>query len=204
MPDALSVGLFVEDRAHEEFLKPLIERMAREAGKTVRIRSYSASGGHPRALDELQTFQMLVARGVMGLSEPDILVVGIDANCHPWSKARQRVLDRLSATLRQKVAVACPDPHIERWFMADPGSFERILGRRPRVGKRKCERDRYKRILASTIAQAGYPAGLGGIEFAVDIVAAMDLYEAGRNEKSLKQFIDAARTLLAGSPGSTR
>ncbi len=197
MPDALSVGLFVEDRAHEEFLRPLVERMAREAGKAVTIRPYSARGGHPRALDELQTFQTLVARGVMGLSEPDVLVVGIDANCSPWSKARQQVLATLTPSLRPRTAVACPDPHIERWFMADPGWFERILHRRPRVGKRKCGRDRYKRILARTIAEAGYPAGLGGIEFAADIVAEMDLYEAGRNEKSLKDFVDATRTLLA-------
>lgn len=194
MPDAVSVTLFVEDRAHEEFLKPLVERVAQEAGRTLRIRSYSARGGHPRALDELQTFQTLVERG--GLSEPDVLVVGIDANCSPWHQVRRRVLERLGPQLRPKAAVACPDPHIERWFMADPASFEQALGRRPRPGKRKCERDRYKRILAKTISEAGYPAALGGLEFAVDIVAAMDLYRAGKNEKSLKQFVDATRLLL--------
>lgn len=197
MPDAVSVTLFVEDRAHEEFLKPLVERIAQEAGRTLTIRSYSSRGGHPRALDELQTFQTLVERGVLGLSEPDVLVVGIDANCSPWHQVRRRVLERLAPQLRPKAAVACPDPHIERWFMADPASFEQALGRRPRVGKRKCERDRYKRILGKTITAAGYPAGLGGIEFAVEIVAAMDLYRAGKNEKSLKQFVDAARALLA-------
>jgi hypothetical protein len=198
MPDAVSVILFVEDRAHEEFLKPLVHRVASEAGRTLTIRSYSARGGHPRALDELQTFQRLVERQVLGLSEPDVLVVGIDANCNPWHRVRARVLDTLAPHLRAKTAVACPDPHIERWFMADPASFEQALGRRPRPGKRKCERDRYKRILARTVREAGYPAGLGGLEFAEDIVEAMDLYRAGKNEKSLKQFVAAANVLLAG------
>ncbi len=198
MPDGVSVTLFVEDRAHEEFLKPLVRRVAQEAGRSLTIRSYSARGGHPRALDELQTFQRLVERGVLGLSEPDVLVVGIDANCSPWHRVRQRVLDELAPQLRPKAAVACPDPHIERWFMADPASFEQALGRRPSLGKRKCERDRYKRILAKTVREAGYPAGLGGLEFAAEIVAAMDLYRAGKNEKSLKHFVDATKTLLAG------
>jgi hypothetical protein len=196
MPDGVSVTLFVEDRAHEGFLKPLIQRVAQEADRNITIRSYSARGGHPRALDELQTFQTLIERGVLGLSEPDILVVGIDANCSPWHKVRQGVLERLASQRRSKAAVACPDPHIERWFMADPTSFEQALGRRPRPGKRKCEQDRYKRILAKTVREAGYPVGLGGIEFAEDIVAAMDLYRAGKNEKSLKHFLDATRSLL--------
>ena len=76
--------------------------------------------------------------------------------------------------------------------------FEATFGRRPKLGQRKCERDRYKRILARTIREAGYPTVLGGLEFAEEIVAAMDLYRAGKREKSLKHFVDAARTLLAG------
>jgi hypothetical protein len=197
MPDAVSVTLFVEDRAHEEFLKPLVQRIAEEAGRTLTIRSYSVRGGHPRALDELQTFQTLVERGVLGLSEPDLLVVGIDANCSPWHQVRRRILARLAPQLRPKAAAACPDPHIERWFMADPASFEQTLGRRPRVGKRKCERDRYKRILARTVRDAGYPALLGGLEFADDIVSVMDLYRAGKSEKSLKHFVDSVKSLLS-------
>jgi hypothetical protein len=37
---------------------------------------------------------------------------------------------------------------------------------------------------------------LGGIEFAEDLVASMDLYRAGKNEKSLKHFVDDLRAGL--------
>ena len=198
MADPISVALFVEDRAHEYFLIPLVERVAQEAGRTVTIRPYSVRGGHPRARDELTTFQKLLEKGILGLSDPDVFVVGIDANCAKWHQARRRITDALAVRLRDRTVVACPDPHIERWFMADPESFEATFGRRPKLGQRKCERDRYKRILARTIREAGYPTVLGGLEFAEEIVAAMDLYRAGKREKSLKHFVDAARTLLAG------
>lgn len=196
MADPISVALIVEDRAHEHFLKALVQRMAREAGRTLTIRQYSMRGGHPRALDELRAFQKLLERGVLGLEEPNVLVVGVDANCASWHQERRQLVEALATPFRDRTAVACPDPHIERWFMADPASFEKTLGRRPKLGRRKCERDRYKRILARTVREAGYPALLGGLEFAEDIVAAMDLYRAGRNEKSLKHFVDSAKALL--------
>lgn len=39
---------------------------------------------------------------------------------------------------------------------------------------------------------AGYPPTLGGIEFAREIVQAMDLYRAKKTDRSLKHFIDDA------------
>jgi hypothetical protein len=196
MAEPWSVGLFVEDRAHEHFLKPLIERIAREAGRPVVIRPYSVRGGHPRAREELRTFQQILEKGVLGLTDPDILVVGIDANCSPWHQARRGIAEGLSPRLKDRAALACPDPHIERWFLADPDGFQAALGRRPRLGRRKCERDLYKRLLADAVRAAGYPTVLGGIEFAEEIVAAMDLYRAGRREKSLKDFVERVRALL--------
>ena len=35
MSSSLAVDVFSEDRAHEEFLKPLVERIAREEGVKV-------------------------------------------------------------------------------------------------------------------------------------------------------------------------
>jgi hypothetical protein len=198
MADPISAVLFAEDRAHEAFLRPLLRRLAHEANRPLAIQPYSARGGRPRVFDELRSFQTLLDKGAAGLEEPDFVVVAIDANCAPWHAARKRIVEALVPRLRAKAAVACPDPHVERWFMADPASFEQALGRRPRAGRRKCERARYKSILAQTIREAGYPAALGGLEFAEDIVSAMDLYRAGKNEKSLRHFVDAARSLLAG------
>lgn len=133
---------------------------------------------------------------MLELSEPDVLVVGIDANCATWHQARRLVVETLAPRLRDRAAVACPDPHIERWFMADPVSFEQVLGRRPKLGARKCERDHYKRILSRTVREAGHPAVLGGLEFAEEIVGAMDLYRAGKSEKSLRHFVDKTKALM--------
>jgi hypothetical protein len=133
----------------------------------------------------------MVQKGQAGLGLPDILVVAIDANCETVSKARKVVEAKIEPPFGDRTVVACPDPHVERWFLADPTSFAQVVGARPHVGKRKCERDVYKRILTKAIVEAGHPAGLGGVEFAEEIVSAMDLYRAGKGEKSLKLFVDA-------------
>jgi hypothetical protein len=92
--------------------------------------------------------------------------------------------------------VACPDPHIERWYLADPESFKDVVGHRPTIARKKCARDYYKDALAKVVRKAGYPATLGGIEFAQELVERMDLYRAGRNERSLKAFVDDLRGRL--------
>ena len=80
--------------------------------------------------------------------------------------------------------------------MADPDSFRKVVGVRPQPGKRKCERELYKAMLSKAISQGGHPPTLGGIEFAREIVDAMDLYRAGKSEASLRHFVDDARGVL--------
>ena len=41
-----------------------------------------------------------------------------------------------------------------------------------------------------------HPVTLGGVEFALELVEAMDLYRAGRNDPSLKAFLDDFRAIL--------
>jgi len=190
MSETVHVDLFAEDRAHEEFLRPFILRVGRESAVDVDVRVRAARGGHGRALDELRNYQRSVARGVAGLRRPDVLVVAIDGNCQPYGRARREIEAAIGSDWHPIAAVACPDPHIERWYMADPASFADVVGRGPRLGKRKCDRGRYKRILADTARRAGHPALLGGIEFAQDLVRQMDLYRAGKNERSLRHFLD--------------
>lgn len=188
------VDLLVEDAAHERFLRPLIGRLAGESEVEVGVRVRAARGGHPRVLAELKLYQQSVARGVA--DRPDLLVVAIDANCTPYGRARRSIEHGIRSGFRGITVIACPDPHVERWYPADPVSFAQVVGEEPRLGKRKCDRDRYKRILADAVAAAGHPVLLGGIEFADDLVAGMDLYRAGKNEKSLKHFIDDLRARL--------
>ncbi len=194
MNEPLFVDLFVEDRAHEDLLRPLLLRLAREQARRVSLRVRTARGGHSRAIAELKSYQVVVERG--GLAAPDLLVVAVDANCSAFAKARQAVAQAVRAAFKDRAIIACPDPHIERWYLADPQSFHDVVGVRPRVKKRKCERGIYKSILADAVIQAGHPPTLGGIEFAADLVGAMDLYRAAKAEPSLKHFIDETEAQL--------
>ena len=60
----------------------------------------------------------------------------------------------------------------------------------------KCERDIYKRLLRQTIQSAGQPILTNEMEYAPDLVLAMDLFRAGKNQASLRHFIDEIRKAL--------
>lgn len=192
----VTADLFVEDRAHEEFLKNLLLRLAEEEEVSLVIQIRSARGGHSKALDELSLYQRALLSGVGGLAVPDLLVVAIDANCNSFATARREIEERIDDSLRDRAVIACPDPHVERWYLADPNSFAQVVGVAPEIGQRKCERDLYKDKLSQAILRAGHPPTLGGIEFARELVEAMDLYRAGKLESSLKHFVDDAEARL--------
>lgn len=196
MSDHVLVDLFVEDRAHEELLKPLVARIVREEKTDVRIRVRAARGGHVRAIGEFKLYQHMVNSASLNLPSADLVVVGIDGNCSTFAEARDAIQRAAVPELAGRTIVACPDPHIEHWYLADPDSFEIVVGDRPHVGRRKCVRDHYKQKLAEAIRRGGHPPTLGGIEFASELVAAMDLYRAGKTSTSLKAFVDDLRTGL--------
>jgi len=194
MTEPVVVDLFVEDRAHEELLKPLLRRIASEEGVAVEARVRSGRGGHARAIDEFRLYQRLVERGFERL--PDLVVVGIDGNCATVARKRDDIRHATERSFQDRLVAACPDPHVERWYLADPDSFQGVVGQRPSVGRKKCVRDHYKGLLADAVRQAGHPPTLGGIEFAAELVVAMDMYRAGRNDHSLRAFVDDLRRKL--------
>jgi len=196
MSSRAAVDIFVEDRAHEAFLVPLLERVAREEGISIATRVRSGKGGHSRGIQELKLYQRIVTSGAPNFSVPDLLMVGIDGNCSTLVKARRVIQAAVIAPLAGRLVVACPDPHVERWYLADPEAFRVVVGHRPTVGRKKCARDYYKDVLARAVRQAGHPSTLGGIEFAQELVAGLDLFRAGKNDRSLKAFLDDLRGKL--------
>jgi len=208
MSSPVTVDIFVEDRAHEAFLVPMLQRIARDENIVISPRVRSAWGGHGRAVAELTLYQRVVEKGAPGFDPPDLLIAGIDGNCSTFAKAKKAIVAATHAPFSDRLVVACPDPHVERWYLADPESFKDVVGRRPTVGKKKCARDYYKRLLAKAVQQAGHPPTLGGIEFAAELVEGMDLYRAGRSDRSLKAFVDdlraKLRTLTRGKSGGAR
>ena len=202
MSDLLVVDLFVEDRAHEVFVGALANRIAREEQVTLSMQARSARGGHPRALQEFGTYQALVEKGALANRTPDVVVVVIDGNCATSRRKREEIKAATRPRLLDRLVTGCPNPHVERWFLADPDSFHQVVGYRPVVGREKCEREHYKRLLADAIRKGHQPATLGGIEFAAELVEAMNLYRAGRSDSSLRAFVGDLRSRFREIHGS--
>jgi len=197
MSEPIVIDLFVEDRAHEDLLRPLLLRIADEEAVAVQVRVRSGLGGHGRAIAEFKNYQTVVVKGGDFAGQyPNLVIVGIDGNCVTVAKKREEIRNSTRDQFQIGLVAACPDPHVERWYLADPESFHHVVGYRPTVGRKKCARDHYKRVLADAVRQAGHPPTLGGIEFAAELVAGMDLYRASQNDRSLKAFLDDLRGKL--------
>ena len=179
------VVLFVEDDAHRLFIGPLVQRLARERGVDAQLDWRNAVGGHGKAAAEFRRYLHDLER--QGGRPPGLIVVATDANCGgPNARAEE-----FSTDAPAPVVHAIPDPHIERWLLLDGAAFERVFGRGCEAPDSKCERGRYKRLLTEAIRAAGVDPGLGGMEFAEDVVREIDLARAARADRSFARFVDA-------------
>lgn len=195
MAERRLVDLYCEDRGHEELTRALLARLAREEGIEVRLRTQNSLGGHGRAVSEFKLWQRKV---VKGLPErvPDLLVLVIDGNCTEWGSAHKDLSGAIDKSLFPQFVVGCPEPHVERWCFADPESFKEVVGQAPPADPGKCERFLYKNLLRQTILDAGQPILTTAMEFAPDLIEAMDLYRAGKNQHSLGHFVEGVRSAL--------
>lgn len=196
MSEALLAEFFLEDTAHHQFLVPLVERVGREEEVDLRCRVRNARGGHAGVMNSFERYQMLRERGVGGSEAPALLLVAIDGNCSSFTETRRNVQRATSELFVHTLVTACPDPHIERWYLADPKSFQTVVGIQPSVSPQKCARGYYKHLLAAAVANAGHPPTLGGIEFGKELADEMDLFRAGRNDSSFKAFVRDLRQRL--------
>ncbi len=196
----ITIGYFLEDVGQERFLVALVERVAKERGvppDLLRHDKRNATGGQGKALSELRRFLRDVSRE---RERPfDLLVAAIDGNCQGYAKRRKEI----QATVKRSgylgsVVCAVPDPHIERWYLADSSSFRQALGTTvaPEVPPYKCERRRYKEALRRAVYQTGAVAPLGGPEYGHDIARALDFYVVGEADAGFKHLIDQLRAAL--------
>jgi len=205
MADPARIHLFCEDVAHEEFLRGLLLRLCAQERMEAIIAIRNARGGRGRALSELDLYQALAKSQEL----PDLLVVGIDTNCSTYAETRDAVEARLDTALFPFHAVACPNPHIELWYMADPVAFERVVGVPPPElvpGCGKEDRNVLKKALAAAIREAGHPVLFGGTQFALEIAQAIDPFRAGKVDAGFRHFVrdvtNALRRLRAAQDGS--
>lgn len=185
------VDLLCEDRGHEQFLSPLIQRIVVEFGLLLDLRVVSARGGAPRLDLELELFRKSIE---FNSRKPDAIVIGQDGNCNGWLKTADQIKARLGSKLAHLLVPACPDPHVEKWYLADQSAFTKVVGGgRISLSTAKCQRDYYKRLLTKAIGDAGHFDGSGGLDFGPDLVAQMDIFATCRSNPDLASFVDGLR-----------
>ena len=185
------VVLFAEDYAHEVVLTTLIERIGNDLTIPIRVRTYSATGGHGRAISELRAFANEIVQYQRGL--PRLIVAVIDANCQGYNHRKREIEEAVPSSLRPFLIPVVPDPHIERWLLVDTSAFATAVGGGCDAPDMKCDRDRYKNLLGECVHAAGITPMIGGIEHAPEIVAAIDLKRAFTLDASLGRAIQDIR-----------
>lgn len=187
----IRVGYFLEDVAQQQFIVATVQQVAINVGLDAAALTHevrNASGGKGKAMTELKQFLRDMAKGL--ISPPPILVIAIDGNCQGYTEKQKEIRQHAQKyKYPGHLICATPDPHIERWYMADPSCFQQVTGssRLPEVPAYKCERGRYKKAMSEAM-QSGSP--LGGVEFGAEIAQAMDMYKAQQAEPALRYFID--------------
>lgn len=187
------IALFVEDYAHQQVVGALVRRIAAAFKISVRFDWRNVVGGHGKVTTELDAYLRDLRR--QGSPWPDLLIVATDANCKGLNERAQEIG-------RQDVPVpmilALPDPHIERWLLLDGAAFKAVFGMGCDAPDRKCDRGRYKQRLVEAIYAAGTIPGLGGIEYAEDIMQQINIDRAARADRSFGRFVADLRDTLRG------
>lgn len=183
-----NINIFVEDQAHEVFLVAILQRFSLEYNVAVQTKSISARGGRGKVISELKQYQNDLQRnkGIL----PDLIIVGTDSNCKGF-REREKEINRNITDLQEFVISMIPEPHIERWLLIDPESFNTVFGKGCPTPDQKCERDRYKVMFLEAITEVGVTPILGGIEHITDLVKEMNLQRVKDSDKSIRRFLNS-------------
>jgi len=216
----IRVVCFFEDVAQERLIGTLIDRVAEEIGIRRQRLQREVRVAEPgfRVHEQLKTF---AKQGTHELSGPDVvLVVAIDCNCMGRA-TRQKQLEKSMGVKRRNgrkgkppdgivaghhIVFCLPDPHIERWYIADQHAFNEAIGPRtaPQMPAYKCEQDYYKSILREALTKADSRPLLGGAEYGELIAQKINLQWLSGADAAFKSFYDELRgALKLVSSGST-
>lgn len=189
----ISVDLFCEDGAHEAAGRALIGRVADDEGVRCTVATRVAAQGIPRVRRELHVFQLAIRRGLAHTA--DLLIVLMDANAGSAAERRREVTELIQNDVVPTAVVGCPEPYVERWFLADPGTLKSLFGVTVKPMPSDA-RDSWKAALRDALVEAGEVVTQGGAEFAYEIFGAMDLERASRDVPSLGAFVSDLRGAL--------
>jgi len=208
----IRVVSFFEDVAQERLIGTLIDRIAEDAGVRQRRLRREARVAEPGARVHEQ-FESFVKQRSDELSGPDVvLVVAIDCNCNGRNERKRQLEDKIWTRPRkgkkvraahvivptEHVAFCLPDPHIERWYIADQHAFNDVIGAgaAPKLPAYKCERDYYKNMLREALIKAGIRPILGGAEYGELIAQKIDLEQLRKADPAFESFEEELRGAL--------
>lgn len=192
----MKLGLFAEDEGHARLLNPLIGRISGEEGVDSEVVERSSAGGAAAAARNLRSYISDLSLG--RVEYLDVLVVARDGNCRGFGVRKRETEKIVQGRFAGSLVLAVPDPHIEKWYLADPRAPAKAIGESgfADVPARKCERHRYKKALSDAFEQLELTLAAGGIEYGTEIARCMDLDLASRNEPTLQRFISDLRSAL--------
>ena len=194
----ISVLYFLEDRAHENFLTALVERIAEEMGFVTQHDVRNAVRGD-NIVNELDIF----IRSIEDFTNIDVIIIARDGDGKKYSdrvKEIKNIFNKLDNALIdyfERVVVFCiPDPYIERWYCSDLNALKKIVGRRIEIKQPKYSNDKsyYKILLRDVFKQIG--SQLGGIEYGDEIAQEINLDRLEKVNANFGKFIKDLRTAL--------
>lgn len=194
------VAYFLEDRAQEDFIKALVEKVAevRNYPNPIEHEVVSSRGGS-KSIEECREFleDCEKARQI----DADFLVVAIDGNCVGYSEKKREIEVHINQEnpFQDRIVYAIPNPHIERWYLYDQGAFRLATNATPpEIPEYKCKRDYYKGILRKALRDGEVLSLAGGSELASDIVQNIrNINTVARQHDDLQHFIDGLNGQLA-------
>ncbi len=120
----VTVAYFLEDTAHEQFIPPLVHRVARELPDRVSVRDHiiqAWGGSHSLAHFRRAMRDMRDAMAAQHASSIacDIIVVCVDGNGVGPAQKRREIEDLVGKYVTKPIVYAIPDPYIEWWYLCD-------------------------------------------------------------------------------------
>jgi len=189
---------FLEDAAHNQFVPPLVERIARELG--ISVGRVEIEPSYYRGSQVIRAFRQFLRDAQQSL-RADLVVLCVDGNCKgPEEKRREFEREVQRHRISVPVIYAIPNPHIERWYLADPTAIRTVISSSLisfHVPPYKCERDFYKRILEIEVFEkVEIDVYQGGTEYGPDIANEIDFVRIMTITPCLNKFIDDIRQAL--------
>jgi hypothetical protein len=179
MAERLVLDLFCEDSGHEVFITNLVRVIARSLAVTEPlVKPIAARGGHGKAISELKAWQRGLRSGSLVRGDALLVRAAIDSSLYP------------------QVLIGCPDPHVEVWCAADPAAFHSQFSVAVPPAPSRSGRLVYKQWLRTALEQAGVVVLGDPMDISLDLLPAMDLNRACRNDDSLQHLVSSVRAWL--------